>query len=218
MKKKSTFSILIGFIVIVFLVSYLGLNNEGTSIGQFIQNFIGIVQKSNPDTANIEKSNASSTEATPTQTLKSTVKPSQTKSTSPKTTTTLTPRATTPTQNILENGSYVSKEEVALYLHTYGRLPNNFITKKQAQELGWDNTLNFVGDVAEGKSIGGDRFGNFEGQLPKEKGRQYYECDIDYKGKKRNAKRIVYSNDGLIYYTDNHYESFTLLYNKDGRQ
>ena len=63
-------------------------------------------------------------------------------------------------------------------------------------------------DVADGMSIGGDKFGNREGLLPKESGRQYYECDIDYEGGYRNGKRIVYSNDGLIYYTEDHYESF----------
>ena len=63
---------------------------------------------------------------------------------------------------------------------------------------------------APGKSIGGDRFGNYERRLP---AGSYKECDIDTKGKKsRGAKRIVFSNDGLIYYTDDHYETFTLLY------
>ncbi len=121
-------------------------------------------------------------------------------------------------EDIQEAGNYTSKDEVALYIHKYNKLPNNFITKKEAQALGWDNTINNVGDITKGKSIGGDRFGNFEGKLPKEKGRQYFEADIDYAGKKRNAKRIVFSNDGFIYYTDDHYESFTLLYTKEGKQ
>ena len=77
--------------------------------------------------------------------------------------------------------------------------------------LGW--TGGTVENYKEGAAIGGDKFGNREGLLPKKSGRQYYECDIDTKGKgSRGAKRIVFSNDGLIYYTDNHYESFTLLY------
>ncbi|MDD4081726.1 MAG: ribonuclease domain-containing protein, partial [Eubacteriales bacterium] len=68
-----------------------------------------------------------------------------------------------------------------------------------------------------GKTIGGDRFGNFEGLLPEKKGRQYNECDIDTLGRpSRDARRLVYSNDGLIYYTPDHYESFTLLYGEDG--
>ena len=63
-----------------------------------------------------------------------------------------------------------------------------------------------------GCSIGGDVFGNREGSLPDRSGRTWYECDIDYSGGKRGAKRIVYSNDGLIYYTEDHYETFVRLY------
>ncbi|NMD38732.1 MAG: ribonuclease [Christensenellaceae bacterium] len=114
--------------------------------------------------------------------------------------------------NLDEEGSYTSKEGVALYIHTYNKLPSNFITKKEAEKLGWDNNINYVGDVAPGKSIGGDKFGNYEELLPKENGKKYFECDIDYNGKKRNEKRIVYSNDGYIYYTGDHYKSFELLY------
>ena len=105
-------------------------------------------------------------------------------------------------------GRYTSKDDVALYLDTYGRLPVNFMTKKEAQALGWNG-----GDLwryADGMSIGGDRFGNNEGLLPEDK--SYRECDIDYKGGKRGAKRIVYSDDGYIYYTEDHYSSFEQLY------
>ena len=118
-----------------------------------------------------------------------------------------------PTQEdaISEEGSYTSKEDVALYIHTYGRLPDNFITKKEAQKLGWEGGK--LERFAPGMCIGGDYFGNYEGLLPKKKGRKYFECDIDTLGSKsRGAKRIIYSNDGLIYYTDDHYESFELLY------
>ena len=112
---------------------------------------------------------------------------------------------------IREDGQYTSKDDVALYIHTYGKLPSNFITKKEAQALGWPGGS--LEPYAKGKSIGGDYFGNNEGLLPKKKGRSYTECDIDTKGKSsRGTKRIVFSNDGLIYYTDDHYESFTLLY------
>ena len=113
-----------------------------------------------------------------------------------------------------EDGVYTTKEDVALYIHTYGRLPGNFITKKEAEKLGWPG-----GDLrpyAPGKCIGGDRFGNYEGLLPAKKGRTYTECDIDtLDASKRGAKRIVFSNDGLIYYTGNHYESFELLYGEE---
>lgn len=115
---------------------------------------------------------------------------------------------------VREDGEYKDKEHVALYIHTYGHLPSNYITKKEANALGWPEEGNMK-TVAPGKSIGGDYFGNYEGLLPKKKGRKYYECDIDFNGKSRNAKRIIFSNDGLIYYTGDHYESFELLYGGD---
>lgn len=111
-----------------------------------------------------------------------------------------------------ENGWYTSKEEVALYIHLYGELPDNYVTKREAEEAGWSggNVERYTG---EGTAIGGSTFGNREGLLPKEQGRTYTECDIDTPGKNsRGAKRIVFSNDGLVYYTDDHYESFELLY------
>lgn len=114
------------------------------------------------------------------------------------------------TETIREDGEYSSKSEVGLYLYLYGKLPDNYITKDEAYDLGWKSNGKTLDDVAPGKSIGGDRFGNREGLLPK--GKQYYECDIDYKGGDRNAKRIVYSPDGYIYYTEDHYASFEQLY------
>lgn len=118
------------------------------------------------------------------------------------------------TKTIDKNGSYTSKDDVALYIHTYGELPQNFITKKEAERLGWDGGS--LEPYAPGKSIGGSYFGNYEGKLPKKKGRTYYECDIDTMGKRsRGAKRIVYSTDGLIYYTPDHYETFELLYGEE---
>lgn len=113
-----------------------------------------------------------------------------------------------------EDGSYTSKEDVALYIHTYGHLPGNFITKKEAQALGWSGGS--LEPYAPGKCIGGSHFGNYEGLLPEAEGRSYTECDIDTLGAgSRGAKRIVFSNDGLIYYTGDHYESFELLYGEE---
>ena len=107
------------------------------------------------------------------------------------------------------DGSYTSKEDVALYIHTYGCLPANFMTKNEARELGWEGGS--LEEFAPGMCIGGDRFGNYEGLLPED--RDYTECDIDTLGaEKRGAKRIVFSDDGLVYYTEDHYESFELLY------
>ena len=114
-----------------------------------------------------------------------------------------------------EDGTYTSKDEVAAYIHEYGHLPSNFITKKQAKKLGWVSSEGNLGKVAPGKSIGGDYFGNYEGNLPEAKGRDYYECDIDSTGGYRGAKRIVFSDDGLIYYTEDHYETFELLYGEE---
>lgn len=109
--------------------------------------------------------------------------------------------------------SYTSKEEVALYLHLYEELPPNFITKKEAKNLGWDSSKGNLSKVAPGMSIGGDYFGNYEGVLPE--GKDYHECDIDSDGGYRNAKRIVYSDDGCIYYTEDHYTTFELLYGEE---
>ena len=110
-----------------------------------------------------------------------------------------------------EDGSYTTKEDVALYLVTYGRLPGNFVTKEEAEKAGWSGGS--LEDVLPGKCIGGNRFGNREGLLPKAKGRVWTECDINTLGKKsRGPERLVFSNDGLIYYTGDHYESFTRLY------
>ena len=89
-----------------------------------------------------------------------------------------------------------------------GQLPDNFLTKAEAQALGWDSSKNYLSDVAPGKSIGGDRFGNYEGLLPAESGRTYKEADCYYAEGPRNAYRLVFSNDGLYFYTADHYESF----------
>lgn len=110
-----------------------------------------------------------------------------------------------------EDGVYDSKDQVALYIHTYGKLPKNYVSKKDAEKAGWSGGS--VERYLPGKCISGGRFGNREGLLPDKDGRQWTECDIGTLGQSsRGAKRIVFSNDGLIYYTDDHYESFELLY------
>lgn len=127
--------------------------------------------------------------------------------------TTEAPTTEAPTQAVIdEDGVYTSKEDVALYIHTYNKLPKNYITKKEAEDLGWISSKGNLKKVAPGKSIGGDRFGNYEGKLPKARGRSYTECDIDFDGGYRNSKRIIFSNDGLIFYTEDHYETFEKLY------
>lgn len=114
--------------------------------------------------------------------------------------------------NIDEYGTYTTPEDVALYIHTYNKLPYNFITKKEAIELGWDSDEGNLWEVTEQMSIGGDVFGNREGKLPKKDGRKWYECDVNYEGGYRGAERIVFSNDGLIYYTGDHYKTFIKIY------
>ena len=117
-------------------------------------------------------------------------------------------------QTLPEDGTYTTKEDVALYIHLYGHLPDNFLTKKEAEKLGWPGGS--LEPYAPGKCIGGSRFGNYEGLLPEKEGRSYTECDIDTLGaSRRGAKRIVFSNDGLIYYTEDHYKSFELLYGEE---
>lgn len=125
------------------------------------------------------------------------------------------PEQTTAPEAVLdEDGSYTSKEDVALYIHIYGRLPKNFLTKSQARDLGWRSGS--LERYAPGMSIGGDRFQNRENLLPKAPGRYYTECDIGTRGSSsRGARRIVFSNDGLIYYTHDHYETFELLYGEE---
>ena len=110
-----------------------------------------------------------------------------------------------------EDGEYDGKDELALYIHLYGHLPGNFVTKKEAEAAGWKGGS--LDRVLPGKCIGGDYFGNREGMLPKAKGRKWTECDVNTRGRRsRGPERIVFSNDGLIYYSPDHYESFELLY------
>lgn len=143
------------------------------------------------------------TKKTTTTTEKTTTTTEQTKKTTEQT------KKTTAASKIDKNGTYSSRDEVAEYLATYKQLPSNYITKNEAEDLGWIASKGNLATVAPGKSIGGDNFSNREGRLPKKSGRKYYECDIDYVKGTRNAKRIIFSNDGLIFYTQDHYETFT---------
>lgn len=113
---------------------------------------------------------------------------------------------------IEEDGLYSSPEEVGEYIHLYNKLPQNYITKKEAIALGWDSNKGNLWEVTDRMSIGGDVFGNREGLLPKAENRKYFECDVNYEGGFRGSERIVYSNDGLIFYTKDHYKTFEQLY------
>ncbi len=105
-----------------------------------------------------------------------------------------------------------SPQAIADYLFAHGQLPPNFITADEAEDLGWDSRINSVSDVAPGCSLGGDYFGNYEGRLPAARGRHWYEADCYYVSGRRGPHRIVYSSDGLVYYTPDHYETFTQLF------
>lgn len=120
-----------------------------------------------------------------------------------------TPAVAEPTA---EPGPLDEAQRIADYIFEHGELPDNFITKKEAQALGWDKYVNKVSDVAPGKSIGGDYFGNYEKQLPVVQGRKYYEADCYYFGGDRNEYRIIYSNDGHVWFTGDHYQTFTELF------
>ena len=119
------------------------------------------------------------------------------------------------TLRVEEDQEYSDRDHVALYLHTFGKLPSNYISKAGAKENGWVDEQGNLQEVLPGMSIGGDRFLNAEGRLPEKDGREWKECDVDYSGGFRNGKRIVWSDDGLIYYTEDHYESFELLYGEE---
>lgn len=114
-----------------------------------------------------------------------------------------------------EDGQYDDKDNVALYIHLYGKLPSNFLSKSKARsQYGWE--YGPLDKLAPGMAIGGSQFGNNEGLLPDAKGRTWTECDIGTVGTdSRGSKRIVFSNDGLIYYTEDHYETFELLYGEE---
>ncbi|MBA2116865.1 ribonuclease domain-containing protein [Bremerella alba] len=101
-------------------------------------------------------------------------------------------------------------EEVAIVEHLveHGTLPDSFITKNKARDLGWEASDGNLRDVAPGKSIGGDRFMNRERELPSASGRNYFEADLNYHGGHRGAERLVYSSDGLIFVTRDHYRTF----------
>ena len=110
--------------------------------------------------------------------------------------------------SVVVSGAYDTLEEVAIYLSLYGALPGNYLTKQKAYDAGWDSRSGNLWEVAPGKSIGGDRFGNYEGSLPEARGRTWRECDIGFTGRYRNGQRLLYSSDGLLFYTDDHYNTF----------
>ncbi|HFI5336330.1 TPA: ribonuclease [Serratia liquefaciens] len=100
------------------------------------------------------------------------------------------------------------QKRVVSYLQQHQRLPDYYITKKQAREQGWDARNGNMCSVLPGKAIGGDRFSNREGQLPAARSRVWREADINYQCGRRGADRLLYSSDGLIFVTRDHYKNF----------
>lgn len=94
------------------------------------------------------------------------------------------------------------------YIKILKKLPPSYITKAVAEQYGWKPGLVHLDKVALGKMIGGDEYFNREGKLPTAPGRKWYEADINYSGGKRNSERILYSNDGLIFVTYDHYVTY----------
>jgi hypothetical protein len=92
-------------------------------------------------------------------------------------------------------------------LQRTGRLPARYVTKEEAASLGWKPGGDLC-KVAPGKAMGGDRFGNREKKLPERAGRRWQEADLDYACGRRGAKRLVFSSDGLIFVTPDHYRTF----------
>ena len=117
------------------------------------------------------------------------------------------PAAAPAAPKVVREGEYTDKDHVCWYIVAFGALPRNFITKNEARRLGWQGGP--LEPYAPGKSIGGDRYGNYERTLPE--GR-YRECDIDTRGRPRGAKRIVFSDDRRVYYSDDHYQTFKRLH------
>ena len=122
------------------------------------------------------------------------------------------PNEKTKTDVLAEDGAYTSRDDVAFYLYTYGKLPANYITEKEAVEMGWDSKNGDLSEIAPGMSIGGDSYKNEKKMLPEKSGRKFYICDVEYEQGSRNNKRIIYSDDGLVFYTENDCETFIQLY------
>lgn len=131
---------------------------------------------------------------------------------SPTSAPTATPVRTEKPTTAPKQTAITAPQDIADYIFAHGTLPDNFLTKNEARQLGWDSSKNYVSDVAPGYSIGGDRFGNYEGLLPDASGRKWYEADANYTSGPRGAERILYSSDGLVYYTNDHYQTFTEMH------
>lgn len=110
--------------------------------------------------------------------------------------------------DVVDITNLTNEKTVVDFVRNNGRLPDYYITKSQARKAGWDAGKGNLCKILPGKAIGGDNFANREGKLPKQKGRKYFEADINYRCGHRQADRLVFSNDGLIFISKDHYKSF----------
>ena len=94
------------------------------------------------------------------------------------------------------------------YLIVFNRLPSYYVSKEDAEDAGWVNWQGNLDEVLPGKMIGGNIYNNRDGKLPSAPGRVWREADINYSGGYRNDERILYSNDGLIFVSRDHYKTF----------
>lgn len=201
--------------VLIIVVGYIVFPDMGNTPSDTIAETLGILDGGSENNGDADDSEPPETEPITEPSQTETEAPIQTETPVTEIPDTEAPETETPeteAERITEDGEYLSKDDVAEYIHKFGKLPKNFITKEEAEDLGWISREGNLWDVAPGCAIGGDYFGNYEGLLPKAKGRKYYECDVNFDGGYRTGERIVFSNDGLIFYTNDHYETFTELY------
>jgi hypothetical protein len=113
-----------------------------------------------------------------------------------------------PIRQSADIAALTDEETVVDFVRQNNRLPDYYTTKDQARKLGWKPETGNLCDVLPGRAIGGDRFGNRENKLPKNKSRKYFEADLNYNCGRRGTDRLIYSSDGLIFITKDHYKTF----------
>ncbi len=121
---------------------------------------------------------------------------------------------TAPTSSTAANdiSSLTQQQRVASYLHQHQRLPAWYLTKSEARRQGWEPGKGNLCQILPGRAIGGDRFSNREKVLPEKQGRRWFEADVNYDCGRRGSDRMLYSSDGLIYVTSDHYRNVKQVY------
>lgn len=114
---------------------------------------------------------------------------------------------TSKSSNFSGNIDELTNEDTVInYVKSNQRLPDYYITKGEARKQGWVASKGNLCDVLPGRAIGGDTFSNREKILPS--GNKYFEADVNYNCGNRNADRIVFTKNGEVWLTKNHYKSF----------